>query len=85
MQKYEHMVQSPEGLHARPAMLLTRFAGSISSKITVSYHGRKADARHIMELFSLGAKCGAKVTFMVEGTHEIEDLKSLIDFCERNI
>ena len=85
MQKYEHVVQSSEGIHARPAMLLTKFAKNISSKLTISYNGKKADACNIMELFSLRARHGAKVTFMVEGPHEIEDLKSLKDFCERNI
>ena len=85
MQQFDHIVQSPEGIHAKPAMMLAALAKSIRSRVTVSYDGKKADARNIMALFTLKANQGAKVTFTVNGHHEIEDLELLKDFCKKNI
>ena len=85
MQRFEYIVQAPEGIHAKPAMMLMKFANSISAQITVSYNGRSANARNIMALFRLGARQGAKVTFTVEGDDESEAIESLKDFCKRNI
>ena len=85
MQQFEYTIQSPEGLHAKPAMMMTKFAKSIPSKIIVQYQGKKADARNIMALFALGAKKGAVIQFTVNGDHEVEDLESLKDFCRNNL
>jgi phosphocarrier protein FPr len=55
------------GLHARPARAVTQLAKSFQSSITLSFEGRRADARSMISLLQLGAGPGAGLTLTASG------------------
>lgn len=85
MQKFNHIVQSPAGIHARPAMLLTQKARKYQSRITIEYNQKSANAKNLVSLFSLKAFQGAEITVVVDGEDEILATKELQDFCCNNL
>jgi phosphocarrier protein len=69
------------GLHARPASQFVQTAARFSSKITVSCGPRRANAKSILQVLSLGAGGGAEITLQAEGQDAdaaLEALKQLI-------
>jgi phosphocarrier protein FPr len=55
------------GLHARPARAITTLAKTFSSRITLSFEGRHADARSMIALLQLGAGPAARLTLFASG------------------
>lgn len=55
------------GLHARPASQFVQTAARFSSTITVFCGARKANAKSILQVLSLGAGGGAEITIQAEG------------------
>lgn len=85
MESFDFVVQSPVGIHARPAMLLAREAKSYQDKITIRKGSRVVNAKNIVLLLSLGAHKGDCVTFIIEGENEAYVAKRLEQFCEVNL
>ena len=70
------------GMHARPAALLTKTANLFGCKITITKNGKTIDAKSILSVMTLAAKCGDEITITAEGAGEdtaIDSLVSLID------
>jgi phosphoenolpyruvate-protein phosphotransferase len=57
-----------QGLHARPAALLARRAKSAGGQITLSAHGRSADARSVVAIMALGVRQGDEMLLQASGT-----------------
>jgi phosphocarrier protein FPr/phosphocarrier protein len=55
------------GIHARPAALIANFAKAQRQEITVSAHGRHANARSAVSLMSLGVKHGDEISLAASG------------------
>ena len=85
MKQFDFVVQTPVGIHARPAMMLVSLARSFLSNIQIYYDGNTADAKNIVKLLMLHANQGAKVTFLVEGEDEEEACAELQEFCAKNL
>ncbi|RKI82210.1 HPr family phosphocarrier protein [bacterium 0.1xD8-71] len=85
MKEFQYVIQDPVGLHARPAGLLVKQAGSFSSKVTVESGGKSADARKLIMLMSLGIKQGMEVTCKVEGEDEEAAAEALQKFFQENL
>ncbi|MDO4943323.1 MAG: HPr family phosphocarrier protein [Lachnospiraceae bacterium] len=85
MQRFNHVLEISEGIHARPAMALANMARMLDSKITVAHGERKANAKNMPALLALRAFQGDQVTFMVEGETEEEDTQKLKEFCDFNL
>ncbi len=83
--EFQYVIQDPVGLHARPAGLLVKQAGSFSSKVTVESGGKSADARKLIMLMSLGIKQGMEVTCKVEGEDEEAAAEALQKFFQENL
>ncbi|MDO4168345.1 MAG: HPr family phosphocarrier protein [Lachnospiraceae bacterium] len=85
MRQFEYVVQSPVGIHARPAMILAQTAMQLTSRITVEYNGKRANAKNMASLLTLRVYQGAKVTFYLEGENEKKDAYLLKMCCEQNL
>ena len=85
MKEFQYVIQDPVGLHARPAGLLVKQAGSFSSKVTVESGGKSTDARKLIMLMSLGIKQGMEVTCKVEGEDEEAAAEALQKFFQENL
>lgn len=85
MQRFEHTVKDPVGIHARPAGLLVKFAQSLGSDISLECRGKSADAKKILAVMGLGAKCGDLLTVCVTGQTEKHDSDLIKEFLEKNV
>jgi phosphocarrier protein len=67
--RVERSARLPEGvaLHARPAGLLVRAATGFSAEVFVSANGRRANAKSILDILSLGAEGGAELVIDASG------------------
>ena len=70
MQSFMYTIKAPVGLHARHAGLIVKEAKLYQSAITVIHGERRADARHLMALMTLGVKQGDVLKVTVEGVDE---------------
>ena len=81
MQSRTLTVTNPTGLHARPAALLVQTANKFESQVTVYKSdgtGRKANAKSILTVLSLGASKNTSVTIETSGVDELEALQALV-------
>jgi phosphocarrier protein len=65
------IVASPMGLHARPAALFVQAAAAQPVPVTIRLgDGTPVDARSLLSVMGLGARCGDEVTLHAEdGPH----------------
>ena len=82
MQNFEITVSDPVGIHARPAGLLVKEAQKLSSEITLVCRGKTADAKKLLAVMSLCAKCGDTLSVSVEGENEISDAEKIKNLME---
>ena len=80
MKSFEYTITDPVGIHARPAGMLVKEVKNYASSVTIVKGDKKADARKLMILMSLGVKCGETVTVEVEGADEETAAASLETF-----
>lgn len=85
MQTFQHIMTDEEGLHARPAGLLAKFAQSCPSSITMSYQGKSVDAKRLFAIMSLCVKTNDSILFQIEGEQESRDCENLKTFCRENL
>ena len=58
MKTFTYTVQDELGIHARPAGMLAKAAAGFKSTITLDNGAKKADARRLMAIMSMGVKKG---------------------------
>ena len=64
---FEYVIKDSLGIHARPAGLLVAEAKKYQSAVTLEAKGKKADAKRIFAVMSLGVKCGDTVVVSCQG------------------
>lgn len=85
MKEFTYKICDELGIHARPAGLLVKKAGSFSSEI-IMYNGDKsADMKRIFALMSLGVKKGDTVRVTVSGDDEDEAVTEIESFFKNNL
>lgn len=70
------------GLHARPAALFVQTANQFNCDIKVTHGERKANAKSILGVLTLGAEQGAVITIRAEGEdadQALAELKALVE------
>ena len=85
MKEFKYVVQDELGLHARPAGLLVKEAAKFKSAITLDSGAKKADAKRIMAVMSMGVKHGVEVTVTVDGEDEDAAFEAIKTFFETNL
>ena len=70
----------PHGLHARPAGRVAAMVQPFAADITLSAHGRTANARSPVALMTLGAACGDEVTLTASGQDAGSAIEALAAF-----
>ena len=85
MKEFKYVVQDELGLHARPAGLLVMEAAKYKSAITLDSGAKKADAKRIMAVMSMGVKKGVEVTVTIEGEDEDTAFEAIQKFFQENL
>jgi phosphocarrier protein len=66
----EIVIAHKYGLHARPAMEFVQLAKKFASTVKILKADDAADGKSILEVMSLGAERGTRVTLIVDGDDE---------------
>ncbi len=75
----EVVVQNQVGLHARPATFFIQKANEYKSSIWIERDERKANAKSLLGVLSLGVTKGVSITISADGPDEEEADNSLIE------
>ena len=70
-------IQNPTGLHARPAKVFVNVAKGYQSDIRVFHGEKKANAKSLISLLTLGVEPGSQITIEVKGSDEEQALRAL--------
>ena len=70
MKQLEIVIQNPTGLHARPAKVFVNLAKQYTSDIRVQHGEKKANAKSMISMLTLGAERGSQIRVMVDGEDE---------------
>ena len=62
-----------------PAIFILQKAYDFKSDIWVENNGHKADAKKLLDILSIGIKCGETITFTANGDDEIEAVEALVN------
>lgn len=72
------VISHPTGLHARPAALFVQAASRFHCDICVEKGGRRANARSLISVLSLGAGQGSRITIRASGEDEEAAIAALV-------
>jgi phosphocarrier protein len=81
------VVANPHGIHARPSHAIVVAAQGFAAQIFLEFEGRRADARSILSVMTLGAPCGARITVRADGPDAagaVEAILALLRSTESN-
>lgn len=85
MKEFTYKIKDEVGIHARPAGLLVKKAGSYKSNISLIKGERVADAKKIFAIMGLGVKKNDTVRVRVSGEDEDDAVIAIEDFFENNL
>lgn len=85
MKTFSYIIKDELGIHARPAGMLVKEASAFPCKITIAKDGKEVDAKRILGVMGLGAKCGQEIVITAEGQREEEAITKLSAFLEENL
>ena len=83
VQEASAQVVNRAGLHARPAALLVKLAGSFKSDIHVETEGLQVNGKSIMGVLMLAAEQGSTLRFTASGPDSEAALEALTDLVSR--
>ena len=70
MKQFDIVIQNPTGLHARPAKVFVNLAKQFKSDIRVLHGEKKANAKSMISMLTLGAERGSLISVLVDGEDE---------------
>ncbi len=77
MTEFRCIVESPLGIHARPAALLAQLCVSLKSTVRIKCNGKEASGNNVLEILGLSAKKGDVLDIIVEGGDEAGDIEKI--------
>ena len=79
----EVVVANSQGLHARPADMLTREARKWQSRIELVADAQRADGKSILEVLTLAAEAGTRLVVEATGPDAQQALEAIGSLFER--
>lgn len=76
------VVLNETGLHARPAAIFVQNASRFKSDVTVTKEGKKASAKSILAVLSLGILKNTEITISAEGIDEEAAVRALTELIQ---
>jgi len=77
MQEIVLTIEHDEGLHARPAQLFVRTAQKFKSDIFIECHQKRANAKSVLSILTLGVNKGTKIKVLAKGEDAGQSLQAL--------
>ncbi|RMF25014.1 MAG: HPr family phosphocarrier protein [Deltaproteobacteria bacterium] len=82
--KGQFTIKNELGLHFRAAAMVVRTLADFRAKVSISNGSTVADARSVLDLMTLAAAPGTKVTVEAEGDDAREAVEALGALIDRN-
>ena len=79
------MIVNELGLHARPASAFVKTARRFKSDISLSARGEKVDGKSIMNVISLAAEKGTKITITAKGDDAQVAVETLVQLVNEEL
>ena len=73
------IILNETGLHARPASVFVSAATKFKSDLTIQKGEKKANAKSILSVLSLGISKGTEITISADGLDEEEAVSKLVE------
>ena len=77
MKQLDITILNPTGLHARPAKIFVNTAKQFKSDIRVQHREKKANAKSLISMLTLGVETGSEIRILVDGADEDEAIGAL--------
>ncbi|WP_374312694.1 HPr family phosphocarrier protein [Dongia sp.] len=79
-------ITNPTGLHARPAVKMTKLAKTFAARVQLAFDaaGPWIDAKSVVKVMALKAPKGAVLHFSANGTDAAEAIAALSDLVRRD-
>jgi phosphocarrier protein FPr len=77
MKQLDIVIHNPTGLHARPAKVFVNTAKQFESDIRVEHGEKKANAKSLISMLTLGVESGSQIRILVDGADEEAALQEL--------
>jgi phosphocarrier protein FPr len=77
MKQLDIVIKNPTGLHARPAKEFVNHAKKFKSDIRVHHGAKKANAKSLISMLTLGVEPGSEIRIIVDGVDEVEAMAAL--------
>ena len=84
MKEFNYVIESENGIHARPAGMLVKKALTYASKITVFKGKDSVNLKSLFDLLSLGIKKNDEIRIVIEGEDESEAEADIKNFLNEN-
>lgn len=85
MKKIEYKIKNPNGIHARPVILLINQFRKFSCDTVIEKDGKSANAKEIFALMSLNIKQGDIITITFDGEDEKRAARTIESFLKEEI
>lgn len=85
MVSFTYTLTDPMGLHMRPAGVMAKRLAGTPCSVVIRCGTRSADAKSILNVMALAAKCGEAVTVEVCGEGQDAALQMLREFFTANL
>jgi len=85
MKQQDIVIQNPTGLHARPAKIFVNIAKGFQADIRVFHGEKKANAKSLISLLTLGVESGSQIHIEVDGEDEDAALTALVEVIESGL
>ncbi len=79
MKEIDLVIPNPTGLHARPAKVLVNLAKKFQADISLQHGAKKANAKSMVSVLTLGATQGSPVHLQVSGVDEDAAFEALVE------
>ncbi|MEL9991327.1 MAG: HPr family phosphocarrier protein [Thermoproteus sp.] len=81
----EFTLVNKAGLHARPATIFIKEMRKFKSNVIIEKGDKRANGKNLIEVLSLGADYGDRITIIVEGEDEEEAFKRIHDLINNEL
>ena len=75
-------IKNEQGMHMRPASLLSQMTAGFDCNSSIKYNGNSYDCKSVMFLMAAGLKCGSEIEVVCDGADEEKALAEIVAFIE---
>jgi phosphotransferase system HPr (HPr) family protein len=82
MRQFQHIILHEGGLHARVAVSLAGMCRDYESRVSIQKGELAGDGKDVFSMMNLKAVRGEVLTFLIEGTDEMEVEEQILQWCK---